>query len=183
MTTYTVGISTDKKIIHVAAGAASLPATYINIGTYDHDEADDPLGEHAEGHVMVNHVREILGRTSWADPNDPALWPENITDLSALKIYEGATSAPVRVTSPAITGTAQVGQLLTCSAGAWTGPTVTLARRWFANGVVIAGATAATYSPVVGQIGQVITCEVTPSNTYGTGTPFVTAATAAVIAA
>lgn len=182
MTTYTVGISTDKKAVHIA-NTGVLPAGYISLGTYDHDESDDPLGAHADSHTHVHHVREILGRKSFANPANAALWPENITDLSALQIFKGWEAKPFVLTSPAITGTARVGYVLTCSAGTWTGPTTTLTRRWLANGVVIPGATAATYIPVVGDLSKLITCEVTPTNSGGTGYPFVTAPTVAVIAA
>lgn len=182
MTTYTVGLSVDKKRVHVA-NAGVLPAGYTNIGTFDHNESDDPLGAYPDSHVLVHHVQDVLYKTSFETPALDAMFPYNITDLAAVAIFKGWESFPVRVTSPAITGTARVGFTLTCSAGSWTGPTTTLARRWFAAGIVIPAATGATYVPVVGDLGKVITCEVTPSNAFGNGAVFVTAATAAVIAA
>lgn len=90
---------------------------------------------------------------------------------------------PANTVLPAITGTAQVGQVLTVSNGTWTGtPAPTFARQWKADGANIAGATATTYTPVVGDVGKVITCTVTATNAAGT-LPATTAATAAVIAA
>lgn len=185
MTTYTVGLSPDKSTVHIA-DAGVLPAGYTSLGTFDHDAVSDPedeLGLHAPGHTMFHHVQEILGRKSWANPALAATFPDNITDMASIDIYKGWEAPPFRLTSPAISGTARVGFVLTCSNGTWTGPTATLARRWLANGVVIPGATAATYTAVVGDLGKTITCEVTPSNAFGTGPSFTTAATAAVIAA
>lgn len=92
-------------------------------------------------------------------------------------------AAPLNTVLPAITGTAQVGQVLTVSNGTWTSKTsISYARQWLANGVVIAGATATTYTPVVGDVGKTITAVVTATNTNG-GKSVVTNPTAAVIAA
>lgn len=88
---------------------------------------------------------------------------------------------PINSVAPAITGTAQVGQTLTSTTGTWDG-TPTYMRQWFVGGVAISGATAATYVPVVGDIGKTITVVVTATNTQGS-TSKSSAATAAVIAA
>ena len=58
------------------------------------------------------------------------------------------------VTVPTITGTAQVGQSLTATAGTWTPSGVTTAFQWVAGGVDVSGATASTYAPVAGDVGQ-----------------------------
>lgn len=89
--------------------------------------------------------------------------------------------APANTDVPAITGTAQVGQVLTASDGTWTG-SPTIARQWKADGDAIAGATAVTYTPVAGDIGKAITVTVTATNSKGSVSS-TSAATAAVIAA
>lgn len=94
---------------------------------------------------------------------------------------EGAPVKPVATVAPAITGTAQVGQVLTCSNGTWTG-SPTLTRQWQKGTANIAGATAATYTPVAGDVGSTIRCVVTARNVSGSTTS-TTAATSAVIAA
>lgn len=97
--------------------------------------------------------------------------------------HSGAPAKPANTVLPAITGTAQVGVTLTSTAGNWTGrPTPTYARQWKRGGVAIAGATAATYVPVVGDIGAVITVTVTANSVAGSKAA-TSAATAAVIAA
>ena len=95
----------------------------------------------------------------------------------------GVPTAPANTVAPAITGTAQVGQTLTSTTGTWTGKeTPVLKRQWKAAGVVITGATAATYVPVVGDVGKVITVTITGENWAGRVSA-TSAATAAVIAA
>lgn len=89
--------------------------------------------------------------------------------------------SPRNIVLPAITGTAQVGQILTSATGTWD-PTGTYSRQWFTDGVAISGATAATYVPVVGDIGKVITVRVTATNNRGS-TSATSTGTAAVIVA
>lgn len=93
------------------------------------------------------------------------------------------TMAPVNDVLPVITGTAQVGEELTATTGDWHGDaTITYAYAWYADDVVIAGQTAATYTVLVGDIGAVITVKVTATNSVGS-TVAESAATDAVIAA
>lgn len=93
----------------------------------------------------------------------------------------GATDAPVNTLIPAISGIAQVGQVLTAFDGVWTySPAFTY--QWKKAGVNIAGATAKTYTPVVGDVGSAITVAVTGTNSAGNATAN-SAATANVIAA
>lgn len=92
-------------------------------------------------------------------------------------------SAPANTVAPAITGTAQVGATLTVSNGTWTGtPTPTYTRQWKADGANIASATATTYVLTEAELGKVITCTVTGTNSAGNASA-TSAATAAVIAA
>jgi hypothetical protein len=95
----------------------------------------------------------------------------------------GVPIAPSNTVLPAITGTAQVGAVLTSTTGTWIArPGATFARQWKAAGVNIVGATGATYTPLVGDIGKVITVTVTATNTQSS-VAATSAATAAVIAA
>jgi hypothetical protein len=69
-------------------------------------------------------------------------------------IAGGTVVATVAANMPSITGTAQVGQVLTSTNGTWAGTTPTFSRQWLrcsATGdqcVAIAGATSTTYTPV-----------------------------------
>lgn len=95
----------------------------------------------------------------------------------------GFEAKPVNTVRPKITGTAQVGVVLTSSQGTWASQGVaTFTYAWYKAGVAIGGATATTYTPVVGDIGATLTCRVTATNSQG-ATVAETLATAAVIAA
>jgi hypothetical protein len=75
---------------------------------------------------------------------------------------------PVNTVAPAITGTAQEGQTVTCSTGTWTGtPTITFAYQWKRNGSNIGSATNSTYTLVTADVSQSITCQVTATNGSG----------------
>lgn len=96
-----------------------------------------------------------------------------------------ALTVPVNTVAPAITGTPNVGSLLTCSQGTWTGnPTPTYAYQWFYFDTVtaIGGATSSTYTPVSGDVGHTLSCNVTATNSQGSVSAS-SAATAAVTAA
>jgi hypothetical protein len=76
--------------------------------------------------------------------------------------------SPVNTVAPAITGTAQEGQTVTCSTGTWTGtPTITFAYQWKRNGSNIGSATNSTYLLVSADVGQSIKCTVTATNGAG----------------
>jgi hypothetical protein len=95
---------------------------------------------------------------------------------------QASAPKPFNTVLPAITGTAQEGQVLTVSDGAWTGAPTGFTYQWFANGVPIAGAINLTRIMTSAEIGKVVTCAVTATN-QGGPTTAVSAGTAAVIAA
>jgi hypothetical protein len=80
-----------------------------------------------------------------------------------------APQPPRILVDPAVTGTPAVGQTLTCTTGTWTGSPSGYAYQWFASGVVIAGATAATRVVAAGDAGKTLVCMVTATNAAGTG--------------
>ena len=71
-----------------------------------------------------------------------------------------ATGTQTLTPTPTITGTPRVGVALTAVPGTWD-PGTTLTYAWSADGVPIAGATAATFTPTPAQVGQVLTVAVT----------------------
>ncbi|BBH16549.1 hypothetical protein Back2_08360 [Nocardioides baekrokdamisoli] len=81
------------------------------------------------------------------------------------------------LTSPAISGTVQVGQPLTVSTPQVAPNASSMAVQWFANGVAIPGATTSTFTPTQDQNGSVLTASVTasrqaftPLTTFSAGT-------------
>jgi hypothetical protein len=89
----------------------------------------------------------------------------------------GGGPGPVNTVLPTITGSATVGQTLTCSQGTWTTGPTSYATRWKRNGTEIPGATAATYVVVSADNGTALTCAVSATNADGTNTATSTAVT------
>jgi hypothetical protein len=89
--------------------------------------------------------------------------------------------SPALVTAPWISGTAVVGQALTCATGTFSGDQpLTLALQWLRDGAPIAAATAATYTTVTADAAQLLACRVTATNPYGRASG--TSAAATVVA-
>lgn len=100
-----------------------------------------------------------------------------VIDSTASAVF----SAPVNTVLPVISGAAQVGATILCSQGTWTGnPTPTFGYQWYKDDVVIPGSTLNSYIVVTPDIGAVIHCIVTGTNTQGS-TPAASLGTAAVI--
>ncbi len=89
--------------------------------------------------------------------------------------------APANTAAPQISGTAIVGQALTCGPGTWVGSTPqTDAYQWLRGGVPIGGATSAVYTTTSADLAQALTCKVTASNLgAATGTAVSAAVTVA----
>ena len=90
---------------------------------------------------------------------------------SQLTSWNGSTdidggNLPVNTVAPAITGTAQEGQTLTCSTGTWSGSN-TYTYQWKRNGSNIGSATNSTYTLVTADVGTSIKCTVTATNFVG----------------
>jgi PQQ-like domain len=94
-----------------------------------------------------------------------------VTDLDG-RVMTGTTTppseAPANVTPPSISGTAVLGEALSCSEGSWTGnPPPTLAYQWLRDGQPIAGASAAVYTIQNADQGHTLACQVTATNSAG----------------
>ena len=78
-------------------------------------------------------------------------------------------TAPALVTAPALSGTGKIGTAVTVAAGNWSGnPVPTTSLQWRSNGVAIAGATAASYTPAAADDGKDLTCLVSATSSAGT---------------
>lgn len=94
---------------------------------------------------------------------------------------DAVAKLPVNSVLPAITGTKTQGQTLTCSTGTWT-KSPTYAYQWRRNGSAIAGATASTRLLAAGDVGSLMSCTVTASNS-GISETATSAQTTAIVAA
>lgn len=108
--------------------------------------------------IAANHVVDDNGLWGTIQLNPPA-----------------NTLAPFNVLPPFITGPlnigeipafAKVGEVMTASVGAWIGSTG-YAYQWYANAVLIGGATSKTYTPVIADVGKPLTVQVTATNIIG----------------
>ena len=74
---------------------------------------------------------------------------------------------PVETAPPAISGTAQQGQTVSCSTGSWTGSPASYAYSWLRTGTSIPGATSSSYTLTSNDVNQAVSCEVVASNAAG----------------
>ena len=112
-----------------------------------------------------------------------------VTASKQLHTPASATSAPTaavvlppltNATPPAITGTPDVGSVLTATNGTWTpSDGLTFAYAWSVGGTPV-GDTDNSYTPVAGDVGQTVTVTVTASRAGFSPTPATSAPTAAV---
>jgi hypothetical protein len=79
------------------------------------------------------------------------------------------TRAPANTVAPALSGTHNVGQTMTCSTGTWTGTAViSYTYQWKRDGVAIGGETASTYVLTSSDLAPAsIKCTVTATNGVG----------------
>jgi hypothetical protein len=84
-----------------------------------------------------------------------------VCDIGAVQ-----TQSPANTIAPAITGTATLGQTLTCATGTWTGDgTLAYTYQWLRGTTQVA--TGSTYVVTAADTGQSLTCTVTANSTYG----------------
>ncbi|HEY3827776.1 MAG TPA: hypothetical protein VGL57_01140 [Solirubrobacteraceae bacterium] len=79
---------------------------------------------------------------------------------------------PVNTSSPAISGTPDVGETLSCSLGTWAGKTPqTYIYTWIRGGTVVVGpGSQSTYIPIAADQSYQLQCEVTATNASGSST-------------
>lgn len=82
----------------------------------------------------------------------------------ASRAADAAAKIPANSVAPAITGTATEGETLSLSDGTWTRTPDAYAYIWKRDGVVIAGASAATYELTEDDVGAIISASVKATN-------------------
>ena len=78
--------------------------------------------------------------------------------------------APVNVETPILSGTPEVGDVLTTTYGAWDNEPDSFTIAWYRGATVIAGATGDTYTLVAADLGTLTTSHVTAINSAGSTT-------------
>ena len=89
--------------------------------------------------------------------------------------------APTMTSAPVVSGTAEVGETLTCSTGTFTGTGNTYDYQWFANGLAVQGATSNTVELTTADVGKIFSCRVMATNAGGNAFGF-SNTTSAVVA-
>lgn len=97
MSTFQIAYNATTKTATVQADGDVLPDGSIDIGSFDHDEETDPLGEDVN-HVFFHHVRDALYKRSVANPANVGFWPDNITDMASITIVIDTVLAVTGVT-------------------------------------------------------------------------------------
>jgi len=95
-----------------------------------------------------------------------------------------AVSVPTNITVPVISGTAQVGSLLTTTNGTWNNNPTSYTYQWKSAGVNATGTGAASsgYTPVAADIGNALTSSVIATNSAGSSVAATSVATGVVTA-
>ena len=100
--------------------------------------------------------------------------PPIFTDLEK----EQPSTDLVNTSPPVISGKNDVGELFTVNDGTWTGTLpITYTYQWKRNGTNIIGETNSTYTTVLADSGQTISCEVTANNITGSNSAISNTAT------
>jgi hypothetical protein len=91
-------------------------------------------------------------------------------------------SAPVIVSAPTISGTATLGQTLTCNPAVWAGhPQPRIARQWIRGAATtIAGATGLTYVVQAADQATTVKVQETPTNDLGSAAASTSAPTGTI---
>jgi hypothetical protein len=118
----------------------------------------------------------------------PAIAPPAFnTDTPIISIYGTFFTqfalVPVKTAAPVISGTAQVGQTLTATAGTWANTPTSYTYQWNRGGTAISGAASSTYVPVAADVGSTLAVSVIATNGSGSSAPATSAPTSPVTAA
>jgi sugar lactone lactonase YvrE len=80
------------------------------------------------------------------------------------------SAAPTNTGAPELTGTAAVGQALSCSPGSWTGGATRYSYQWNRDGLPLPSASGQSYIPTSADQGHTLTCTVTAYSSSGGST-------------
>jgi secreted trypsin-like serine protease len=110
-----------------------------------------------------------FGPSDCADPVRPGVYTEIDGPVRAFVEAATPTPAPRSASSPAIAGTARVGEMLTCAPGAWSQSPVYSYRFDRGSTMVRGPSSDASYTVQPSDLGAQLRCEVTATNPGGYG--------------
>jgi hypothetical protein len=132
--------------------------------TYSYDWLKDSVSIGAPDQNTYDVVAGDVGSTISCEVTASNGIPDDATEESnGLEVV--AMLPPVNTVAPAITGTPEPDEVLTCSDGTWTGEApITFTYTWYKDTVLIPLETANTYTVLAGDVGSDIGCVVLASN-------------------
>jgi hypothetical protein len=77
------------------------------------------------------------------------------------------STAPTSITPPVVTGAVGQPAICMCTQGVWSPDAIYFTYQWVSGGTDIAGATGNYYQTAASDVGNLVTCRVTASNSYG----------------
>lgn len=145
--------------LHYIPGGATEAEVFASLGTTEHLRAVHPSGAHIDYRAFI----------TGAEPDTPI--DDKMTFALTWKVtgevVPSAAVEPSNAVLPSISGTPQVGRVLTAYNGIWDNEPTSFTYQWQADNVNIDGATAKTYTPIIGQIGGTLSVIVTGTNSAG----------------
>jgi Bacterial Ig-like domain (group 3)/IPT/TIG domain/Fibronectin type III domain/FG-GAP repeat len=182
-----------------SADSLTITATVVNTSTTitpfgtvhfvaDGQPLDVPVDANGQAAIDGNSL-DVGDHTITASYHDDTGATPDFTDSQATIIEHITPPPPASSSPPTISGTTLRGQTLTLTHGAWSNSPSSYSDQWEdcdptgANCVVIAGATAQTYTLTASDIGHTIRVAETAANAGGSGAEAPSAATAIVLGA
>lgn len=163
----------------IAAPVTGVPEPTV---TFQIRLADADYGASTTEATFVPQSGDVGGAFTVVQTASNGVGSDATATSAATAAIAAADAAPVINGVPTISGAAQVDQVLTAVPASVTSAlALTTTWQWLLDAVNIGGATSINYTPIVGDIGGVITVKQTETNTAGSDNA-TSAATAAVIA-
>ena len=169
----------------VGSVSASQNASNYMIGLFVYDVTTSTVTAY-QAFTALNFVvgTPIIEEFDWTVPGGTSLtdsYEFGVAVFNSNSVYQnaeyivpftivGGSPPPVNLEVPVISGTAQVGTVLSSSTGTWAGAPSSFAYQWAGNSTPITGAVASTYTPAVSDVGHTLTVAVTATGTGGTAT-------------
>jgi hypothetical protein len=119
--------------------------------------------------TIANLLSSVPGvRTDWKADWKEGLRPDYKIDWDPTPGGLPPLPAPVNTVSPTISGSPTADSVLTASVGTWSGLSIVYSQQWLRNGQDISGATAATHTVSIEDLGTRLSVRVTATNASGT---------------
>jgi len=126
-----------------------------------------PISRRAQYLILSSEVGEFFAGEIPAGGYGTRASSTTNMQVDYVRAYTPAT-APTSTTAPVITGTPEVGETLSCTAGAWSGnPAPSLTYEWLRDDAPIPGAASAAYVLQVADARRELGCRVTAANAAG----------------